>query len=238
MTSAKAHRLKNQFCSEFQAVFQLCTHVMDTTENAQLLEATLETLLKLIPIELDVAEAYAQGKDSDQVFISNLAQFLVAFLKEHTDLVEDTNRDASSPVAAMRQQVQSAHLLVGRDLCTNRIFCKSFQALKYLLKISHVEEVEVFKICLDFWSWLACELWRESPYPSVLGWLNFCTTPARAFHKYVIVNLRRTHVHYDRRSNAEHDFIATSSVRRRTFTITLHNHRSNGQTGGGIDCRK
>jgi hypothetical protein len=74
----------------------------------------------LIPVELDVAEAYAQGKDSDQVFISNLAQFLVAFLKEHTDLVEDTNRDASAPVAAMRQQVQAAHLLVRQDLCTNR----------------------------------------------------------------------------------------------------------------------
>lgn len=66
MTTAKATRLKSQFCTEFQAVFELCTKIMvrliqqmlrwcfyyyllqDTTDNAQLVEATLETLLRFL----------------------------------------------------------------------------------------------------------------------------------------------------------------------------------------------
>lgn len=39
-----------------------------------------------------------------------------------------------------------------------------FQALQYLLKISMVDDVEVFKICLDYWNWLCAELYREFPF--------------------------------------------------------------------------
>lgn len=39
-----------------------------------------------------------------------------------------------------------------------------FQALQYLLKISMVDDVEVFKICLDYWNWLSAELYREFPF--------------------------------------------------------------------------
>ena len=40
------------------------------------------------------------------------------------------------------------------------------KALHYLLLISEVEEVEIFKICLEYWNSLASELYRESPYAS------------------------------------------------------------------------
>ena len=45
-------------------------------------------------------------------------------------------------------------------------------ALLYLVKISEVEEVEVFKICLEYWSMLASDLYRENPFsatPLLLG---------------------------------------------------------------------
>lgn len=37
-------------------------------------------------------------------------------------------------------------------------------ALHYLVLISEVEEVEIFKICLEYWNNLAAELYREAPY--------------------------------------------------------------------------
>merc|ERR1712038_1400270 len=40
------------------------------------------------------------------------------------------------------------------------------KALHYLLLISEVEEVEIFKICLEYWNNLASDLYRESPYAS------------------------------------------------------------------------
>uniref|UniRef100_A0A915CX89 Importin N-terminal domain-containing protein n=1 Tax=Ditylenchus dipsaci TaxID=166011 RepID=A0A915CX89_9BILA len=39
-------------------------------------------------------------------------------------------------------------------------------ALSYLIKISQVEDTEVFKICLDYWNSLAMELFRDSPFDS------------------------------------------------------------------------
>ena len=35
--------------------------------------------------------------------------------------------------------------------------------LRYLVKISEVEDTEIFKVCLEFWNTLAGELYRESP---------------------------------------------------------------------------
>ncbi|VDK29630.1 unnamed protein product [Anisakis simplex] len=48
MTQAKAHHLKKTFCGEFQAVFTLCHLVMETSENAALVEATLNTLYRFL----------------------------------------------------------------------------------------------------------------------------------------------------------------------------------------------
>ena len=49
-----------------------------------------------------------------------------------------------------------------------------FQSLNYLILISEVDEVEIFKICLEYWNSLAADLYRESPFsgsssPLLLG---------------------------------------------------------------------
>ena len=48
------------------------------------------------------------------------------------------------------------------------------QSLNYLILISEVDEVEIFKICLEYWNSLAADLYRESPFsgsssPLLLG---------------------------------------------------------------------
>jgi exportin-1 len=62
----------------------------------------------------------------------NLALFLTNFLREHLKLVENDQN---------KELLLNAHL--------------------YLVKISQVEEREVFKICLEYWAKLVAELYEE-----------------------------------------------------------------------------
>lgn len=45
-------------------------------------------------------------------------------------------------------------------------------ALHYLVLISEVDEVEIFKICLEYWNSLAAELYREVPYAAAIYFSN------------------------------------------------------------------
>lgn len=46
MTSTKTKNLKSTMCSEFASIFQLCTEVLSSADQASLIKATLETLLR------------------------------------------------------------------------------------------------------------------------------------------------------------------------------------------------
>ena len=72
---------------------------------------------------VNIPEAYNAGSDDEQQFIQNLASFFTAFFRAHISLLE-------------REPEQLSALLAG---------------LEYLIQISYVEEVEVFKITLDYW---------------------------------------------------------------------------------------
>ena len=89
-----------------------------------------------MPLTIDLKTAYRAAKDDDQKFVQNLGLFLSSFLKEHGILVERTN-DLKEPL---------------------------LEALQYLVLISEVEEIEIFKICLEYWNILSAELYREVPY--------------------------------------------------------------------------
>lgn len=80
----------------------------------------------------DVAQAYQTSSDSDQELILNLALFLSNFLSNHLRAIE--NRDNQDVLL-------NAHL--------------------YMIKISQVDEREIFKICLEYWSKLVAELYEE-----------------------------------------------------------------------------
>ncbi|XP_064490113.1 exportin-1-like [Ornithodoros turicata] len=201
MTQAKAKHLKDTMCSEFSHIFQLCQFVMENSQNALLVHATLETLLRflnwiplgyifetklistlvfkflnvplfrnvtlkclteisgvnashyddmfvllftqtmaqleqMLPPSTVIKDAYANGQDEEQKFIQNLSLFLCTFLKEHGGLIEKRPE--------LRDTLHAA--------------------LHYLLLISEVEEVEIFKICLEYWNTLASDLYREVPY--------------------------------------------------------------------------
>ncbi len=48
MTSAKTKNLKSTMCTEFSSIFQLCSDVLSTANQASLIKATLETLLRFL----------------------------------------------------------------------------------------------------------------------------------------------------------------------------------------------
>ncbi|KAF9264734.1 hypothetical protein L218DRAFT_200244 [Marasmius fiardii PR-910] len=87
---------------------------------------------RMIPPSTNIAQAYANASDSGQELVLNLALFLSNFLSNHLRAVEnEQNRDV----------LLNAHL--------------------YMVKVSQVDEREVFKICLEYWLKLVAELYEE-----------------------------------------------------------------------------
>lgn len=80
----------------------------------------------------DIAGAYENSSDSDQELVLNLALFLTNFLSAHVTVLETPSH---------RDVLLNAHL--------------------YLIKISQVEEREIFKICLEYWAKLVADLYDE-----------------------------------------------------------------------------
>lgn len=98
---------------------------------------TMEQFEQMIPEETDMNQIYMNGNDDEQCFVQNLAMFLCTFLRVHGPLVE------------RRETVDALQ-----------------KALVYLVMISEVEDVEIFKITLEYWNSLACDLYKETPYGS------------------------------------------------------------------------
>lgn len=92
----------------------------------------LTTIAGIIPLELDLKTTYPQSNSRDQEFIQNLALFLCNFFSQHVALIEN---------------------LPNRDYLTHGHF--------YLIRISQIEDREIFKICLDYWLKLVQELYDE-----------------------------------------------------------------------------
>ena len=81
----------------------------------------------------NIAQAYANAGNSGQEFIFNLALFLANFLSNHVHAIEGETHQSG---------LLNAHF--------------------YLIKVSQVEDMEIFKICLGYWSKLTSELFEIS----------------------------------------------------------------------------
>jgi len=203
MTSTKTRQLKQSMCDEFTSIYNLCSEILRTADQASLIKATLETLLrflnwiplgyifetppggvslietlrsrfleapefrnitlkclteigglqtehnfddklvmmftetlttisKIIPLSLDLKVTYASSNGRDQEFLQNLALFLCNFFGNHLDVIEN---------------------LPNRDFLLHGHF--------YLIRISQIDDREIFKICLEYWTKLVCELYDE-----------------------------------------------------------------------------
>ena len=89
-------------------------------------------LMDQVPDDVDFNATYMSGSNEDQKFLSNLAQLLATFLKEHYKLVEviDEKPNVIRPDQNDRNELKEFHQ----------------RGLDYLLKLSEIEDVEVFKV--------------------------------------------------------------------------------------------
>jgi hypothetical protein len=87
---------------------------------------------RMIPPSTNIAAAYSSASDAGQELVLNLAHFVSNLLSTHLRAVEtEANRDV----------LLNAHL--------------------YMAKISQVDEREILKIALEYWSKLVAELYDE-----------------------------------------------------------------------------
>lgn len=140
----------------------------------------MQQLVVVLPRSTDIAAAYDDStNDTDQGFIMDLALFLTGFFKAHLSLIDDPS---SSP--DMMEALRIAH--------------------EYLVKISTVSDVEVFKTCLDWWFRLASTLYdnechdgRAQPGTLLLNGPSDklgpppVTNPRRQFYSPVLAEVRR-----------------------------------------------
>lgn len=94
---------------------------------------TMEQIHTIIPVTTNLKESYKIASSSDQSFLQDLAMFLCTFLSTHLQSLE-----------------QNTGL---RDLLLS--------SLQYLVELSRIEERELFKTCLDFWSVFVYGLFEE-----------------------------------------------------------------------------
>jgi exportin-1 len=95
--------------------------------------AVMTQVCKLITPDTDIPAIYASGAEAAETFIRYLAIFITGFLKVHISLVEN---ESDATRAALGQ------------------------AISILLRISRVDDTDVFKITLDFWNTLVTDLYN------------------------------------------------------------------------------
>eukprot|EP00118_Oscarella_pearsei_P024873 m.306992 g.306992 ORF g.306992 m.306992 type:complete len:1067 (+) comp41797_c0_seq1:376-3576(+) len=127
-----------------------------------LFSLTMTQLKQILPLSTDLREAYKDGRDDEQTFIQNLSLFLCTVMRNHWKVLEEK---------AEHHQT-------------------SLEALHYLVLISEVEEMEIFKICLEFWNILAADLYRENPFSSPLATGAVSGTPRRQLYMPVLSKVR------------------------------------------------
>jgi exportin-1 len=98
----------------------------------QMFTETLTAIAKIIPLHLDLKSTYAGSNSRDQEFVQNLALFLCNFFTMHLQVIEN---------------------LPNQDYLTHGHF--------YLIRISQIDDREIFKICLEYWTKLVSELYDE-----------------------------------------------------------------------------
>ncbi|KAJ6264311.1 Exportin-1 [Drechslerella dactyloides] len=92
----------------------------------------MTTIAEMIPISTNLRSIYPTSPARDQEFIQNLAIFLCNFFTPHVKLIENLpNKD----------YLVHSHL--------------------YLIRISQIDDREIFKICLEYWTKLVAELYEE-----------------------------------------------------------------------------
>ena len=145
-------KLKDRFLpvQQFRALTVSClTEIVSQDVSSEYLpkiefifRCVLENIQKVFPLTptLDFAAIFNIPSGEMQVFIQNLSLFFTTCMEKHLSYLEAKGN---------RSDVISAHF--------------------YLIKISMVDDKEIFKVCLEYWNKLVCDLFKEFPFGNGSG---------------------------------------------------------------------
>ncbi len=97
-----------------------------------LISGTNQPAPALLPRDTDIAALFLRVNADDRSFVQRLCMFFTTFFESHLQLLEDN-------------QANHENLIIG---------------MEYLVKISLVEDQEIFKICLDYWNVLTSSIYN------------------------------------------------------------------------------
>ena len=102
-----------------------------------MLVALISRLVEVIPPSVNLVTAYEEGSDEDCLFITRLALFLSTYLRSHLSSFEVSLE------------------------ATGRVECEEvvLQAVSYAIRISEVDDDEIFKTCLELWQNFAKDMY-------------------------------------------------------------------------------
>lgn len=122
----------------------------------------MQQLYKIVPPNTDIRTAFKKGSEDEKNFIQNLAIFFGTFFASHR-----------------------------KDLEQDRLLKMVIDGHFYLVQLSTVDDIEVFRICLDYWHQLTSDLYHEAPVNSPLMLDSFsASTPRRQLYKDVLSKVR------------------------------------------------
>jgi exportin-1 len=110
----------------------------------QLLVLVIENLSVTLPRSADLAKAYDDGTEAECLFVKRLALFLGTYLKSYLPFFDNPN--AASDPSGSTPFLQHEAVVV--------------EALVYMVRVTSVEDEDIFKTCLEFWSHFAKDLYN------------------------------------------------------------------------------
>ena len=114
----------------------------------QMFTEVMTTVSKIIPLSVSLKESYDKSASRDQEFVQNLALFLCNFFSVHLNV-----SGSQTPRFCYAKTSQLIENLPTRDFLNHAHF--------YLIRISQIDDREIFKICLEYWTKLVQELYEE-----------------------------------------------------------------------------
>jgi exportin-1 len=117
----------------------------------------IQQLATIIPTNTNLKKAFAEGSEEDCLFVARLALFLGTYLKSFLPLFDQPDG-----------RIDREDFVVG--------------ALIYLIRISEVNDEEIFKTCLEFWSHFAKELYTADVAMKTTATSSSSSSLLPAFH--------------------------------------------------------
>lgn len=104
--------------------------------NMQLLLVHLiNSLIVTIPREADLAKAYEEGTDEECLFVSRLALMLGTYLKSYLPFFDQPDGTIAHEAVVI-------------------------ESLIYMIRVTSVEDEDIFKTCLEFWTQFTKDLYN------------------------------------------------------------------------------